>query len=144
MARLKRFLFAVLSRSGVAIYSRLPIFGHLRASVAILREGERFLVIDRSDGRGFSFPGGLAFPWEDAEQAMRREVLEETGLKISQCRLLFEHKTSNEVRCILSVFEAEASGNLTESWEGTPRWLTAKEMKDKLLPSQQQIIARIP
>jgi 8-oxo-dGTP diphosphatase len=133
----------VLSRSGVAIYSRLPIFGHLRASVAVFREGERFLVIDRSDGRGFSFPGGLAFPWENAEQAVRREVLEETGLKIKECRLLFEHKTSKEVRCILSVFEAEASGNLTESWEGSPRWLTSGEIRHKLLPSQREIIDRI-
>lgn len=84
----------MISRSAIAVYSRVPVFGFLRAAVAVLRKGELLLVVDRSDGRGFSFPGGLAFPWETAEQAMRREVLEETGLKIEKSCLLFEYRTS--------------------------------------------------
>jgi 8-oxo-dGTP pyrophosphatase MutT (NUDIX family) len=140
---IKRFLFAVISRVGIGIYSRAPIFGYLRAAVAVLRKGELLLVVERSDGRGFSFPGGLAFPWETAERAMRREVLEETGLEIEKSCFLFEYRTSAEVPCSITVFEAEASGNLTESWEGSPRWLSSAEIHHRVLPSQREIIDRI-
>ena len=142
-ASLKRLLFWMLSRSGVAIYSRAPIFGPLRAAVAVLRKDDLFLIIDRSDGRGLSFPGGLAFPWETDEQTVRREVLEETGLHIQNSRLLFEYKSSADVPCIISVFQAEASGDLAESWEGSPLWLSLNEIRPLLLPSQREIIDRI-
>jgi 8-oxo-dGTP diphosphatase len=111
--------------------------------VAILKQGELYLLIERNDGRGYSFPGGLAMPWETAEQTMRREVLEETGLEISVAGLLFEYRTSREVPCDLSVFEAEASGSLSGSWEGSPHWLSLNEVKNRMLPSQREIINRI-
>jgi 8-oxo-dGTP pyrophosphatase MutT (NUDIX family) len=133
----------VLSRTGVAVYSRVPIFGHLRAAVAIVKKGEQLLVIERSDGRGVSFPGGLALPWETAEQTMKREVREETGLEIEKSRFLLQYKTEKEIPCILSVFEAETSGDLAESWEGSPRWLYPNEIQPQLLPSQKEIIDRI-
>ncbi len=140
---IKRTLFAVLSRTGVAVYSRVPVFGFLRASVAVIRNGPLVLVIERSDGRGFSFPGGLAWPWETAEQAMRRELLEETGLQVEKASPLFEYRTSADVPCILSVFEAETRGNLADSWEGSPLWLPLTEIKPSLLPSQKEIVDRI-
>lgn len=133
----------MLSRTGVAVYSRVPVFGFLRASVAVVRNSPLVLVIDRSDGRGLSFPGGLAWPWETAEQTMRRELLEETGLQIEKASLLFEYRTSADVRCILSVFEAETSGNLADSWEGSPLWLPFSEIRPSLLPSQKEIVDRI-
>jgi 8-oxo-dGTP pyrophosphatase MutT (NUDIX family) len=140
---IKRLLFAMISRSAFAIYARVPVFGYLPGAVAVLRKGELFLIVDRSDGRGFSFPGGFAFPWETAEEAMRREVIEETGLTIDRYSLLFEYRTSADVPCIVTVFEAEASGTLTESWEGSPRWLSATDIHHRLLPSQREIIDRI-
>ena len=74
---------------------------------------------------------------------MRREVLEETGLHIQNSRLLFEYKSSADIPCIISVFQAEASGTLAESWEGSPRWLSFNEVQPLLLPSQREIIDRI-
>jgi len=140
---MQRRLFSLLSRTGVALYSRAPIFGYLRASVAIIRNGDSFLVIQRSDGRGYSFPGGLRFFWESPEKAMRREVLEETGMRVQGCRLLFEHRTRFEVRCVLTVFEASVSGDLKDSWEGSPCWRRAPEIRDSLLPSQRGILERL-
>jgi 8-oxo-dGTP pyrophosphatase MutT (NUDIX family) len=141
--RLKRVLFAVLSRTGVAVYSRLPIFGPLRASVGVIRKGDLVLVIERNDGRGLSFPGGLAWPWETAEQTVVREVLEETGLQIVRSSLLFEYRSSADVPCLLSVYEAEATGELADSWEGSPRWLRWTEIRPFLLPSQKEIVDRL-
>jgi|SRR5271166_273176 len=144
--RIKRALFFILSRTGVAIYSRIPIFGPLRASVCVIRKGVQVLVIERSDGRGLSFPGGLTMPWETAEQAMVREVLEETGLRIENSRLLCEYQTAagaSDIPCILTVFEADAAGELVDSWEGSPRWLPLTEIRPRLLPSQKQIVDRL-
>jgi len=144
--RIKRALFFALSRTCVGVYSRIPIFGPLRASVCVIRNGELVLVIDRSDGRGLSFPGGLTMPWETAEHAMIREVLEETGLRIEKSRLLFEYQTAAEtsdIPCILTVFEAETTGELIDSWEGSPRWLPATQIRSRLLPSQKQIVDRL-
>jgi len=141
--QIKRRLFWVLSRSALAAYSRLPLFGWLHASVGVIRKGQLVLVIDRSDGRGLSFPGGLAMPWERAEQAMKREVSEETGLQVQRCTPLFEYRSSVEVPVILAVFAAEAEGELKDSWEGSPRWLPFTEIRAHLLPSQKEIVDRL-
>jgi 8-oxo-dGTP pyrophosphatase MutT (NUDIX family) len=143
LKRTQCFFFRILSRTGVALYSRLPIFGSLRASVVIIRNGNRVLVIDRTDGRGLSFPGGIALPWEKAEETMRREVLEETGLQIEKASLLFEYPSSADIPCRLTVFEGAATGKITESWEGLPRWLPWTEIRTLLLPSQREIVDRL-
>lgn len=140
---LKRGAFAVLSRSAIAFYSRFPIFGHLRAGIAVIRNGSTLLVIERSDERGISFPGGLAWPWETAEEAMKREILEETGLRVVESSFLCEYRSRAEIPCELTVFEARVSGCLRDSWEGSPRWLVGAEIKESLIPSQREIIDRI-
>jgi len=133
----------VLSRSAIAIYSRIPIFGRLRGSVGVIRNGPLVLMIDRSDGRGLSFPGGLAMPWETTEQAMRREVAEETGLRVESDRLLFEYPTSADVPLVVSVFAVEAEGGLKDSWEGSPCWLPLADITPRLLRSQKEIVDRL-
>jgi 8-oxo-dGTP diphosphatase len=143
MATMKRFLFRVIARTAIGLYSYLPIFGYLRASVAVLRKGDLILVIDRNDGRGFSFPGGLARRGETAEQTMRREVHEETGLIVGKSNFLFDYRSRADIPCVISVFEAEVSGSLDESWEGSPRWLSAPEIRSRLLPSQLEVINRV-
>lgn len=129
-----------MSRTGLAFYSRLPIFGRLHACVAVIRDQENFLVIERSDGRGLSFPGGLAFPWESAEDALAREVREETGLIVTKSRLLLRYDSSVEILVNLTAFEAEVSGELRGSWEGTPCWRPRSELLQRILPSQRRIV----
>jgi len=142
-ARMKRLLFRVIARTAIATYSYVPIFGYLRASIAVLRKDDLILVIDRNDARGFSFPGGLAHPGETAEQAMRREVEEETGLKVEKSSFLFDYRSTADIPCVISVFEVEASGDLAESWEGSPRWLSRAEIRPRLLPSQIEVLVRL-
>ena len=140
---IKRLAFKVIANTAIAVYSRFPIFGDLRAAVAVLRHNGLILVIDRNDGRGLSFPGGLTHPGESAERSMRRELREETGLEAEQARLLFEYRSTSDVPCVVTVFEVTANGTLTGSWEGTPRWLSVSEVKSKILSSQADIVRRI-
>lgn len=141
--RIKRGTFAVISRLGLAVYSRFPIFGTLRASVGLIRNGDQILVIDRSDGRGLSLPGGVAFAWENSTRTLVREILEETGLSVTQAVFLFEYHATADIPCLVSVFEVEAEGDLTDSWEGFPRWLRPEQARPSLIASQQRILDRL-
>src|SRR5262249_9716745 len=130
---IKGLAFKLIAKSAIAVYSRFPVFGDLRAAVAVLRQNGLILVIDRDDGRGLSFPGGLTHPGESPEESMRREVREETGLEVEQARLLFEYRSTSDVPCVVTVFEATANGTLGGSWEGTPRWLSISEVNSRIL-----------
>lgn len=133
-------VFWLLSRGCIAIYSRLPIFGPLKGVVGLIRYKDSFLVIERSDGRGVSFPGGLQFPWESAEKALVREVHEETGLEVARFAFKLSYYTSAEIPLTIAVFDAEAAGQLRSSWEGIPGWLPLTELRQRLLPSQRQVL----
>jgi len=133
-------LFWLLSRSGLAIYSRFPLFGPLKAALGVMRRDDVFLVIDRNDGRGVSFPGGLQYPWESPEQACRREVREETGLNVTKSFVRLRYYSTADVPVNFTVFEIEAQGELRGSWEGTPCWLPIAELRKRLLASQHRLL----
>lgn len=80
-------------------------------------------------------------PWEGIEQAMVREFSEETGLNVIHSRLKFEYFSHEEIPVNLAVFEVvEAEGQLRSSWEGTPCWLPATALRQRLLASQKRIV----
>ncbi len=53
----------------------------LSACVIIERDG-KFLLIDRSDGMGYTIPGGIVRYRETLEQCVLREAREETGYNV--------------------------------------------------------------
>src|SRR5689334_11774342 len=66
----KRIAFWLWSRMATAIYRRLPVFGRLRGSNAIIESRGRFLLLRRNDGLGLCFPGGLASGAESTLDAL--------------------------------------------------------------------------
>ncbi len=134
---LKRRLFWIVARTCFKLYRWFPLFGFLRASIGIIRRGQSFLVIQRNDGRGLSLPGGIA-GWKEAEEeTLRREVREETGLTVTAEEPRMQYHSTADVPCLITVFEVEASGELRDSWEGSPRWMTLAELEPRLLGSQR-------
>lgn len=129
-----------MARTCFAAYRRFPIFGPLRASIAIIQREKKILVIQRNDGRGVSLPGGIASRGEAEEVALRREVLEETGLSVVSAQLQVKYHSAAEVPCNISVYVAEVSGELRESWEGSPRWMSVEELEPQILKSQRQVV----
>jgi len=134
---LKRRIFWIVARTCFTLYRCFPLFGALRASLAVIQRGEKFLVIHRNDGRGFSLPGGLC-GWREAEDVtLDREVLEETGLRVSGKKLVLRFYTTAEIPCAVSLFFVEATGELKNSWEGSPQWITVAEFEQRFVESQR-------
>lgn len=140
---LRQRIFGVISRTCMWAYGRFPVFGALRGSVAVIRQDDCFLTLERSDGLGLAFPGGLALPWESDEQVLVREIQEETGLHINFYALLFRYTSSDPYPARVSVYRAEAEGELRESWEGIPRWVEVSTLQCQLMANQRLILQRV-
>ena len=122
------------------LYRWVPLFGSLRTSIAIIHRDQQFLVIQRNDGRGCSLPGGFA-GWKEAEEeTLRREVLEETGLRVTGQELRMRYHSAADPPCETCVFEVRATGELKNSWEGSPRWMTVAELEPRMLKSQRPVL----
>ena len=77
-----------------------PYFKQLRSKIghdlllmpsvaAVIRDAQgRLLLQEKSSGEGWSLPAGAIEPGESPEQAVRREVLEETGLEVAPQEIL--------------------------------------------------------
>ncbi len=132
--------FWVVSRAAHALYSRFPIFGTLRGAVAILERDGTFVIIERNDGFGLSFPGGTSHFKETPEATVRREVMEETGLKLTLLNFKFDFRESKPFPTHTYVFEASFEGELRSSWEGTPRFATVRELEQRVVQQQQPVV----
>jgi 8-oxo-dGTP pyrophosphatase MutT (NUDIX family) len=140
LEKLHRRLFWIVARSCFTLYRWFPLFGTLRASIAIIQRDQQFLVIQRNDGRGLSLPGGLASWKETEEETLRREVQEETGLRVTGQELRMHYHSTADVPCDISVFEVQAGGELKDSWEGSPCWMTMAEIEPRMLTSQRPVL----
>ena len=101
---MKRALLAVdgpAASAGISVHvERSPYFRQLRCKVgrdllllpgvaAVIRDAAgRILLQEKASGEGWSLPAGAIEPGETPEQALKREVLEETGLSVESCQIL--------------------------------------------------------
>lgn len=49
------------------------------------------------------------------------------------------HSTA-DVPCNITVFCANADGELKDSWEGAPRWMSFEEIEARMLESQRPVL----
>ncbi len=128
------------SRGLRALYRRSPAFARRSGAVVIIRDGDRFLLIERADKLGMCFPGGRGKPGEPEEETIRRELLEETGLTLVNPRFLFRYRETGGLSEFTSVYAGTASGQLRSSWEGKPHWLQLEEIEAKLYVPQRPVL----
>jgi 8-oxo-dGTP pyrophosphatase MutT (NUDIX family) len=136
----KRRLFWIIARTCITLYGWFPVFGSLRAGLALIHVDGRFLMIERNDGRGVSLPGGISSRGEPEDATVRREVNEETGLSVTGAEFRLRYHSRAEVPANISVFEVQVNGEMKDSWEGSPRWMTIKELEPRLLESQRPVL----
>ncbi len=137
---LRSRLFWLVYHTSCKLYTWFPIFGRIRGSVAIIRRESGFLVIERNDGHGLGFPGGIAAFRENPEKTVRREVREETGLRLLTAEFKFHFIHPEPFPTETYVFEATAEGELRSSWEGTARIASLAELQTRVVPQQRQVV----
>jgi 8-oxo-dGTP diphosphatase len=105
-----------------------PIHAGLTADVFVIRDG-RFLTLKRGPGRAeglWYLPGGLVEQGEDPAAAAARETYEETGLHVTDLRLLrvWTYPTPEGHDTVHATYTADAaSGEVVLSHEHTDfRW----------------------
>ena len=93
------------------------------ALVVILGEAGTVLGVSRPhDLEDFGLPGGSVEPGETAELAAIREVLEETGLVVSELEKVEE--VSYRGRTVHTFLAKKVSGEFRRSAEGVVAWVT--------------------
>lgn len=138
--KLQRRLFGVIARTCFFLYGHFPFLGPLDASIAIIERDGLLLVVNRADGRGLCFPGGLALRKEDPLETLRREVDEETGLRIEAAEWRLKYFSNCDIPCNTNVYEVVVSGGERGSWEGLLEWVTLEELQQRLIVPQRPVL----
>lgn len=138
---LQRRAFWIVSRGAGLVYGSFPVFGRLQGVMVVIESPPRILVIDRNDGLGFGLPGGMVARGENRLDALKREVMEETGLTLHSCRELFRYDSDFRFPTSSVVYSGKADGILKRSWEGEPKWLTLPEIRMKVFPPVEPVVS---
>lgn len=90
----------------------------------ITNENGLILAVSRKhDPWDFGLPGGKVDPGETLEEAIVREVKEETGLDFKNVRKLFVRPCHGEVDFETTTFVGDWSGELFTAEEGRVQWV---------------------
>ncbi|HLL80923.1 MAG TPA: NUDIX domain-containing protein [Ktedonobacteraceae bacterium] len=108
---------------------------------AVIFDGSRVLLSLRRDIGWWNLPGGGLEPGETVDEALRREVREETGLEVELERLVgvYSKPQKNEVvlvfRCRVTGGQLSATEEMAES-----RYFMPNELPRNTLPKHRQRI----
>jgi 8-oxo-dGTP diphosphatase len=87
-----------------------------RAAAVIVRDGRVLMVHERSrrfgGGEWWTLPGGGLRPGETAEEALRREVFEDTGLIVGDARYVLEMPYPSGMTSVFAVTVADGEPRL--------------------------------
>ncbi|HVB21785.1 MAG TPA: NUDIX hydrolase [Ktedonobacteraceae bacterium] len=103
----------------------------LSACIIVEQDG-KILLIDRSDGLGYTIPGGIVRYSETVEQCVLREAQEETGYAVTIDGIVGVYsslKRDPRFRAVSIAYKGTLlSGSLQASGEGKPCWRTPEEV----------------
>ena len=118
---------AIVSLAGYDIY---------RSHQAVVLDEGRLLLSLRSDLPGWELPGGNAEPGERGEEALRREVREETGVEVAVERHVGDYVRSGFRPHTARVYRCHALRGTPRASRETPRvrWFDLDEIPAALLP----------
>ncbi|MBA2815733.1 8-oxo-dGTP diphosphatase MutT [Candidatus Pantoea persica] len=124
---------------------------HLQVAVGIIRNADKQIFLAQRPASShmtnmWEFPGGKIEPGESTEEALKRELLEETGIEVTHATAigLADH-TYADVRVTLHLF-------LVEGWRGEPwgregqpqRWVAQQALvAEEFPPANHELIARL-
>src|SRR5579871_5093894 len=115
----------------IALFTLGQISPLLGAGIIIEQDG-KILLIDRSDGLGYTIPGGIVRYKETVEQCVLREVQEETGYTVAIHGIVGVYsspKRDPRFRAASIAYKGSiVSGSVQVSGEGKPCWYEPQEV----------------
>lgn len=124
-------LLAGLAYRVIVLFTFGQISPLLGAGIIIEQDG-KILLIDRSDGLGYTIPGGIVRHKETVEQCVLREVREETGYNVNITGLVGVYsslKRDPRFRAVAIAYKGFiVSGSPHGSGEGELCWRTPEEV----------------
>ena len=116
-------------------------------NMCMIRDGDRVLIQDRRDPGwpGITFPGGHVEAGESLTDAVIREVWEETGLTVSDPRLVGVKDWCREGRrYVVLLYRAERfAGALRSSEEGEVWWEPLRDLPGRKLAGDMELLLRV-
>ena len=124
---------------------------HLQVAVGVIRNASKQIFLTQRAATShmankWEFPGGKIEAGESAEEALKRELHEETGINVVAAQAIGNADHSyNDVRVTLHFF-------LVENWEGKPwgregqpqRWVEQQDLvADEFPPANHGLISRL-
>jgi len=110
-----------------------------RIIVAIIRKGDQLLIVNNQSGQDnrWSLPGGQIEAGETLEQALRREVAEETGLAVTSSSFAFlteNFMPTYQAHSLVTYFDCEVSGvldpNDPDEEISETKWINQRELTE--------------
>jgi len=128
--KIKGLLAGIIFRL-IALLTLGQISPILSACVIIEQDG-KILLIDRSDGLGYTIPGGIVRYKETVEQCVLREAAEETGYNVAISSIVGVYsglKRDPRFRAASIAYKGSiVSGSVQASGEGKPCWREPQEV----------------
>lgn len=119
----------------------------LPAVAAVIHdEAGRLLLQEKSSGEAWSLPAGAIEPGETPQEAITREVMEETGLAVTSTSILgvfggrefrYVYPNGDQVEYVVTLFKCrvgDGSGAWTDSETKSIRYFTQNDMPPLALP----------
>lgn len=120
-----------------------PRFTASAAAVVVDREGKVLLLEHLlRPYSGWGFPGGFIDRGETPEAAVIREVREETGIEITDVRLIEVRTVDRHLEFIYSA-RGEGPGEILSSEILDLRWYTAEEVPAGLTRRERRILEQV-
>lgn len=128
--KLKGWLAGIIFRL-IALLTWGQISPILSACVIVKRD-DLFLFIERTDGLGYTLPGGIVRYRETIEDALLREVREETGYHVRLEKIVgiySDPRRDPRFRAVSIAYQGQIiGGEQRDSNEGKACWHTAEEV----------------
>lgn len=140
--KIKGWLAGIIFRI-IALLTLGHISPILSACVIVEREG-KILLIDRSDGLGYTIPGGVVRYNETVEACVVREAQEETGYTValnSFVGVYSDRKRDPRLRAVALAYSGSILGGTEQgSNEGAACWHTPEEVFGHMAFDCEQIL----